>query len=386
MLFTKNGNTYLNKLLAALMLMRGLQMVYFIAVNTGQFFFVSLLFKSLDPIIFVNSAFLYLYVRGYLKDEVRLRKNDLLHLIPFLFAFINILPWYFLDAPFRKDAVDDMISQQVFFIDDSFGVFPIQVILLFRIGIILIYLFLTWRMVVKSGIIKNRRNHPIVSHWILFFVIIATFSNFIFIVNAYIYIVSGALIGNLFFINYMSYISSAILLAFFGYIFYNPEVLYGCVFVAKNFLAPIKLTGLDMIESEKIEELIENQQNIEFTAARKQAPTFRDEEIGRFKTQMIRLMETEMPFLNPDFALADLANQMGLPNHHCSYILNEYFGKNFREWVNSYRVDFFISHFPGLIATQTIVSIALSSGFKNKNTFYTAFEKGTGKTPSQYFN
>lgn len=101
---------------------------------------------------------------------------------------------------------------------------------------------------------------------------------------------------------------------------------------------------------------------------------------------MISLIETEKPFLNHDFSLGDLANQVRLPAHHCSYILNEYFGKNFREWVNGYRVEFFITQYHSLIASQTIASIALSSGFKNKNTFYSAFEKEKGQTPSQYFS
>jgi hypothetical protein len=35
MFLTTRGNTYLNKLLAAMMLMRGLQSLFFIAIHTG---------------------------------------------------------------------------------------------------------------------------------------------------------------------------------------------------------------------------------------------------------------------------------------------------------------------------------------------------------------
>jgi len=95
MLFTNIGNTYLNKLLGAMMLMRGLQIVYFIAVNTGETFVVSLLFKSLGPFLVVYGAFLYLYVRGFIRDESCLKRRDLLHFIPLLVGFIDSIPTIF---------------------------------------------------------------------------------------------------------------------------------------------------------------------------------------------------------------------------------------------------------------------------------------------------
>jgi YesN/AraC family two-component response regulator len=174
-------------------------------------------------------------------------------------------------------------------------------------------------------------------------------------------------------------------LGFFGYVFYKPKVLYGFVFVSKEYAVTGKSTWKDTVVQEQEGELIENQQTENIGNTRKQSPAIREEEIERLKAQMILLIETERPFLDPYFSLGDLANKMRLPQHQCSYLLNEYVGKNFREWVNEFRVNFFIERYPSLITSQTIVSIALASGFKNKNTFYSAFEKATGQTPSRYF-
>lgn len=386
MLFTSIGNTYLNKLLAAMMLLRGLQMLYFVAVNTGQTLIVSVLFNSLGPFLFVFGAFLYLYVRGFIRDESQLRKKDLIHFIPIFLAFIDSIPWYLLDAATRADFISDMIAQRAFFNQNNFGIFPNHVISLIRNGLLVTYFILTWHIVLRSGIIKNRRNNPIVTNWILFFVVITTLSNLNLLINSFISISNGAIAGNLFLSNFRVFVQSTILLGFFGYLFYNPKVLYGFVFVSKEYAVPGKLTDKERVYPKQEDELLENQQTEILTNSRKQTPTIHEEEIDRIKAQMISLMETEQPFLDPYFSLGDLAHQMSLPQHHCSYILNEYVGKNFREWVNERRVNFFIEHYPSLITSQTIVSIALASGFKNKNTFYSAFEKVTGQTPSEYFS
>ncbi|WP_289029488.1 helix-turn-helix domain-containing protein [uncultured Algoriphagus sp.] len=385
MIFTNNGNTYLNKLLAAMMLMRGLQILYFLAVITGQTFFVSFIINSLGPFLFVYGAIFYLYVRGFIRDESQWQKKDLLHFIPFLLAIIDTIPWYFLDSGTRAQFISDMIRQRSFFVGESFGIVPYYVSSIFRNGLLVTYFVLAWRLVFKSAIIEKRRKYPVATNWILFFLLITSLSNLSMIVNFLINISIGASSSNLFLSNYRIYIQSTILLGFFVYVLYNPKVLYGFVFVSKDFTNPKNLSEIKKSTPEKYDRLLEIEQERNLKQVRKQAPSFRDEEISRYKAQMILIMENQKPFLNPEFSLGDLANQVGLPNHHCSFILNEYFQKNFREWVNRYRVDYFISQYHSLIASQTIASIALESGFKNKNTFYSAFEKATGKTPSQYF-
>nr|MBI1229444.1 helix-turn-helix domain-containing protein [Cytophagales bacterium] len=386
MLFTNIGNTYLNKLLAAMMLMRGLQIVYFIAVNTGETFVVSILFKSLGPFLGVYGAFLYLYVRGFIRDESCLKRRDLLHFIPLLVGFIDLIPYYFLDAVPWADLISDIIARRAFFNQNNIGFFPYYATILVRNGLLVTYFILAWRIVLRSNIIMNRQNNPIITNWILFFMVITTLSNLNLLINSFISISNGASAANLFLSNYRVYIQSTILLGFFGYVFYKPKVLYGFVFVSKEYVVTGKSTCKDMGEQKQEDEHFVHQQSENSGNTRKQSPAIREEEIERLKAQMISLMETEQPFLDPDFSLGDLANKMHLPQHHCSYILNEYVGKNFREWVNEFRVNFFIERYPSLITSQTIVSIALASGFKNKNTFYSAFEKVTDQTPSEYFS
>lgn len=370
-----------------MMLMRGLQILYFISIKTGQVFLVSLLFNTLGVFLFVFGSFLYLYVRGFINDESRFKKKDLIHFIPFLFALIDSIPWYFLDADTQLIFITDMIGQQSFMFKNSFGVFPQYVSSLLRNSLLLTYIIMTWRVVLTSGVLKMMKKDSIVTNWIVFFVVVTTVSNVIAILNSLVVISLGASSGNLFLGTYRVFIHSTILLVFFAYLLYNPRVLYGFVFVSKEFAVPVNQLNEAVVfldnEEEKAQHVVTEKVP---KVSRKSNVKTNEEEIDRIKEQMACLMETEKPFLNPDFSLGELASHVGLPQHHCSYILNEYFEKNFREWVNAYRVDFFIKVYPTLIASQTIVSIALASGFKNKNTFYSAFEKETGQTPSHYFS
>ena len=93
----------------------------------------------------------------------------------------------------------------------------------------------------------------------------------------------------------------------------------------------------------------------------------------------------EKPFLNSDFQILDLAHYFKIPTHQCSAMINNLIGKNFRDWINSHRVDYFIKTYPQKSPKLTIDAIAFESGFSSMTTFYRAFKKETGRMPSTYF-
>jgi YesN/AraC family two-component response regulator len=98
------------------------------------------------------------------------------------------------------------------------------------------------------------------------------------------------------------------------------------------------------------------------------------------------LMEKEQPFLLPDFQIIHLAQRLQIPVHYCSATINNVMGRNFRDWLNSHRIRYFIKAYPGLSDTMTVKTVAYQSGFKNITTFYNAFKKETGQMPTTYFS
>jgi len=83
--------------------------------------------------------------------------------------------------------------------------------------------------------------------------------------------------------------------------------------------------------------------------------------------------------------LAQLSEQVNIPAHYLSQVINEKLDCNFLDFINGYRVeaakaklvDSKLSHY-------TIISTAYESGFNAKSTFYAVFKKHTGLTPSQF--
>ncbi|MBC7935667.1 MAG: AraC family transcriptional regulator [Rhizobacter sp.] len=80
-----------------------------------------------------------------------------------------------------------------------------------------------------------------------------------------------------------------------------------------------------------------------------------------------------------------LSTQLSCTVHFLSKIINEQFGKNFFDYINAYRVGYFIQLAQKPASDQyTILSLAFESGFNSKSTFNHSFKKMTDKTPSQY--
>ncbi|WP_246048038.1 AraC family transcriptional regulator [Leptospira ilyithenensis] len=95
------------------------------------------------------------------------------------------------------------------------------------------------------------------------------------------------------------------------------------------------------------------------------------------------LMEEEKIYREDELNLSELASRISLSPHQLSEYLNLHLGKNFFQFVNFYR----IKEAKTLCAEKkekTILSIAYEVGFPSKSTFYDAFRRETGMSPTEY--
>ena len=98
---------------------------------------------------------------------------------------------------------------------------------------------------------------------------------------------------------------------------------------------------------------------------------------------LLRVMETDRPYLRNDLNLAALSDMVGASPYHMSQVINQQSGKNFYDFINGYRVN----HAAKLLLLDpsvTITSIAFEAGFNNRVSFNTAFKKQFDMTPSVY--
>ena len=102
---------------------------------------------------------------------------------------------------------------------------------------------------------------------------------------------------------------------------------------------------------------------------------------------LLDLMAKEAPYRKSELTIGDLSSTLGVHPNYLSQIINENEGKNFYDFVNTYRLE----EFKRFIANpknqqHTLLSLAFDCGFNSKSSFNRYFKKATGKTPSEYFS
>ena len=106
-------------------------------------------------------------------------------------------------------------------------------------------------------------------------------------------------------------------------------------------------------------------------------------EIAPLVQQLRAIMLRQKLHRNPKLKLTDLAQELGIPSHQFSQLLNDNLGKSFSTFVNEYRID----EAKQLIQSNTkytLDAIGKESGFNSKSSFYTSFKQLVGVTPSKY--
>lgn len=379
LLFTKYGNTYLNKLLAIIALHRAIQLVYFILIRTDQIFIIENLFSYLDVIHAAYPACAYLYIRGFIYDENKLPPKEWFHFIPALLILFNSITSFLLGTSGSVYLLSKINAIPLFSTNANYDFISDSVEHTGQGVLIFIYLFLIWRAVLKSQIIRNRRDNLIANNWILLIVAITTVTNSVFLVSKVIRISNGPAQSGYFLTNYGAILFSILVLLMIIFLFCNPRILYGHVFVNREYVNIIK-------EKEVTAKIAETSSTpISLKSAKNGISLSLIKNEQRYLEEITTYMETKKPFLNCDFSIGMLSQAIDVPDHHCSYIINHVIGTTFRDWANAYRVAYFIENYPANSKTKTILALSIESGFKNKNTFYAAFKKQMGVLPTNYF-
>ncbi len=106
-----------------------------------------------------------------------------------------------------------------------------------------------------------------------------------------------------------------------------------------------------------------------------------DESLQRLQSAM-----TEMElYTDPSLSLKTMSQELELPERYVSYLINRYHQKNFKRFINDYRVDAFIAKAKSTqVNKKTLVALALESGFNSKSTFNQVFKQHTGQSPTDY--
>lgn len=262
----------------------------------------------------------YLYVNAACYYNFTLRKKHLLHTLPF-FAWLG------------TKGVSEQSSQ----------IFDIVSTVQYYFYIIGVFLVLrTFRKLYQENYSSN---HQLTYKWLMQTTILF-------------------LIGN-FFVLIRSFLKNDETVSLYLYAFSSVFVLFVISWLVLNALyRPNLLAGIN-------KDLVPVQPE--------NAPKEDPEELK----DLLQFMETEKPYLDDKLTLQKLAEQMKMSEKQLSILINQHTGKHFFDFINEFRIN----QAKGLLRDQpqlTVLEVLYEVGFNSKSSFYTAFKKETGVTPTDY--
>ncbi|BDD12626.1 hypothetical protein FUAX_50580 (plasmid) [Fulvitalea axinellae] len=318
------------------------------------------LLYALEPFALLHGPLIFIYARSQAQGRLYLRRFDLLYLIPFALSVLIYTPFYML-SPTEK------------FIDwSTFGALQTDVHenvweWVFEAVINSAFLIMALRELNQYEIkLKNRFSdiHKVNLHITRL------------LIKACMVLYASELL--------------VVYSTFYGATFYQE--LENAFYL--TYMLLLILIGYDALHSKKhIDELRKDWADLpDATPDYNETPTIKyarsalNEELSsEIQQRLARFMEEKKPYLDPQLRITGLSEMTEIPSHHLSQVINERFGKNFHEFVNTYRVkestnllkDKAFRHY-------TYTAIGFEVGFNSKSAFYNAFKKELGTTPAQY--
>ncbi|SRR6056297_92145 len=108
-------------------------------------------------------------------------------------------------------------------------------------------------------------------------------------------------------------------------------------------------------------------------------------EAAALKQNLEDVLRQNRIYLNQELSLAELAKHVDTTDKKLSTLLNQNLQTNFYDYINTFRITAFKkSVSEGKLEHLSIVGLAFQCGFKSKSSFYRAFKKQTGMSPSQF--
>ncbi len=107
-----------------------------------------------------------------------------------------------------------------------------------------------------------------------------------------------------------------------------------------------------------------------------------EEALNRIAEKLEATMREQQLYLDHTLSLSKLAEEVKVSKNYLSQTLNEQLKKTFFDYVNGWRIQYAL---PEVIAAQkSILKLAMDAGFNARSSFYSAFKKEVGCSPSEY--
>ena len=325
-----------------------------LAININNIWYAGYLYRIYfgvagfaQGMVLLLGPILYFYVRAITDASFQIKANQLLHLVPYFIVFSLIIydqQNYYASHASEINAVDAFMK----------GEFPGDLAAILRFSVyfihLLAYLYMA-RKVVNSRLKSDNTVYlvplQIREKWlktlaVFMLIFIAT------LILCIVYMVftgTYSIVGNFVFTLLLSAI---VYLIAYQALSANPVLL-------PNFNAKY---GAFKVEKETKDILIE---------------------------ELKMLFEKENIYTEPELTIGILAEKLHVSSHILSRVINDEYNQSFSQLLNQYRIEAFKRKATTEALDQySIIGIAYDVGYSSKSSFYNAFKKHTGKTPTEF--
>ena len=366
LLIRKNAlRSFSDYLLTGFILTQCWTILLFSLVYSGSITDYPHLYKTAAPITFLIAPLGYFYVRSVLFNEVAFKKIDFLHALPFLFFTLNYLPFFASSTESKLAILTAIASDKNMVISTQIGLFPESFFYLFRPLQVFIYLFFQWLLILqfKTTFKVKQVEHQIrqVIRWLKVFTLANTLILLGFVLIYALYLSREILFDDPLLSNIPNAILSISFFVITTYLLLFPQILNGLPFVKytekKSELLSDELVKVPYIHKNYTKEI----------------------------AQLDAYFSNSKAYLQPNLSISEVSVATQIPNRELSFLINSYYKQRFSDYLNDMRLAHFLSQVDASsLDSFTIESIATASGFAYKSSFYRAFKKKYGSTPTAY--
>lgn len=303
------------------------------------------------PLLFLFGPLLYLYVKSLAIENFRLKWKDSLHLLPLLIVSLHRS----ISGPASISNIPDQNTPQ-FVYNKVYYTFVVLSFLIYWIFSLKLLLAHHRKIPFQFSNYTSRNS----LRWLTFVLSLFLVLFLADLVNSFIIRVLEIEIGRFSFL-FLNLTIFTFIMIFFGI---NQNAIYKSRTDISDFI------------------LTENSESQFAKTVRTGLP---ETQIAELNDVILNYLTTKKPYLNPDFSLQMMADDLGISRQKLSEVINQGQKKNFYKFINGFRVNEVKEMLNNpKYSNYTVLGIGLECGFNSKTSFNRIFKEETGITPSEY--
>ena len=319
--------------------------------QTGSMLAFPHFFRTVPIFYYLSAPAFYFYVAFAMKKRSKFYWSDLIHLIPVTLFLVDYIPFFLLDSAEKQEIIKETVRQKSIYSFSEGWLFLDNVHAVSRAVIAIGYAIGQLKMILKAPKVSG---HSIDSRGISSWFLSLTFLEIIFSVSGFVII--------MFFPGAVQRLLSETVTIIFAIVLlllrFRPAILYGMRYN--------DIYSRDLIDTSRLANTLPEELTLELD-------------------ERLKVFVREKTFLKHDITLAELAEQLKTRPYILSAFLNRKYEVHFNGLINKLRIEYVTE---GLADNKwnmlTLEAIGEQAGFNNRTTFFNAFKKFTGMTPTQY--